>query len=64
MADEMTVARARGIALGAKAMLEVAELKLDGAGYRDAAKELYDLRLRFDRVMAALPALPSGGSDR
>ncbi len=64
MPDEsMSIERARAIALGAKAILEVAELKLDRAGYRNAARQLYELRLRFDDVMRELPvadAMPSG----
>lgn len=60
MEEPMTPQRARNLALGAKAMLEAAELKLDRGGYRDAAKKLYDLRLRFHEVLDALPEVPRG----
>lgn len=50
-----TVAHFRQRVKEAKVMLEMLELHLEYAGYRDASKRVYDARLRLSEVGPSLP---------
>lgn len=46
---------ARALVAGLRVSLEAAELRLDLGGYRNAAQQLYDLKLRISDVLDGLP---------
>ncbi len=52
---EMTPTAARELVRAAQRSLEATELALDRAGYREAAREVYDCRLQLSEALAALP---------